>query len=262
MARFLAFFTRERMLGTLVLLMVLLSAVALRHWWGHREASSSSFAPSADELVAVERFEAERRADSLQQQLDYERRRAAWAAEKAARQAARQQREAAYEAQRQLWAQEKAGRAALRAEREAYWDSVRALRPKKLAKGEVVALNSADTLALQRIPGIGPALARTIVAYRERLGGFLRVEQLRDIEHLPADIERWVQLDVTTVRPLYINKATFKELVRHPYLNYEQVKVIVNRRQKYGPLRSWKDLGASTEFSVLDFERLTPYVRF
>lgn len=262
MARFPSSFTRERMLGTLVLLVVLLLAVAFRHWWTHREASSSSALPSADELAAVERFEAERRADSLQRQLDYERQRAVWAMEKADRAAARRHRQAAYEMQRQQWALEKAERAAQRAAREAYWDSLRALRPKKLTAGETIALNAADTLMLQRIPGIGPALARTIVAYRERLGGFLRVEQLREIDILPQGVEQWVRLDATPVRPLHINKATFKELVRHPYLNYEQVKVIVNRRQKYGPLRSWKELGVSPQFSERDFERLSPYVQF
>jgi hypothetical protein len=50
--------------------------------------------------------------------------------------------------------------------------------------------------------------------------------------------------------------------VRHPYLSYEQVKVITTHIRKYGQLRSWKDLQLYPEFTLQDFERLTPYFVF
>ena len=39
-------------------------------------------------------------------------------------------------------------------------------------------LNSASAAELEKLPGVGPSLAREIVAYRERYGRFRRVEHL------------------------------------------------------------------------------------
>lgn len=100
--------------------------------------------------------------------------------------------------------------------------------------------------------------------YREKLGGFVSVRQLDEIEDMPAGLSRWFDEDLheTKVRKLPINKATFKELVRHPYLGYERTKIIVKHIRQYGPIRSWKDLRLYKEFGERDIERLTPYVVF
>ena len=142
-------------------------------------------------------------------------------------------------------------------------DSLHHLRPEKFTQLTVLDLNTVDTLTLRKIPGIGVGYSRSIVSYRERLGGFVSVAQLKDIEGLPARIEEWFSIEEqVAVRTISINKSDFKTLVRHPYLSYEQVKVITTHIRKYGPLRSWKDLQLYPEFTPKDFERLTPYFVF
>lgn len=42
----------------------------------------------------------------------------------------------------------------------------------KYLPGTIISLNSADTTELKKIPGIGSSIARMMVNYRERLGGF------------------------------------------------------------------------------------------
>lgn len=136
-------------------------------------------------------------------------------------------------------------------------------KQEKLTEGKTLLLSTADTSELKQVPGIGSYYAHKIVAYRERLGGFVSTSQLADIEGLPAGVSRWFQLGPTDdVKRLRINHATFKELVRHPYLSYEQTKVIVNHVRQYGPIHSWRDLRLYKEFTERDFERLTPYIRF
>ncbi len=142
-------------------------------------------------------------------------------------------------------------------------DSLRQLRPEKFAELTVLDLNTVDTLTLRKIPGIGVGYSRSIVSYRQRLGGFVSVAQLKEIEGLPDRIEEWFTVDENAeVNRISINKSDFKTLLRHPYLSYEQVKVITTHIRKYGPLRSWKDLQLYKEFTSRDFERLTPYFMF
>jgi len=42
----------------------------------------------------------------------------------------------------------------------------------------VLNLNTATVEQLQRLPGIGPTLAKRIVDFREKKGGFKRIEEL------------------------------------------------------------------------------------
>ena len=45
----------------------------------------------------------------------------------------------------------------------------------------LIDINTADSLLLQTLPGIGPELADRIVAYREQVGSFVAVEQIKDV---------------------------------------------------------------------------------
>lgn len=142
-------------------------------------------------------------------------------------------------------------------------DSIRRTYPKKYEKGTTLSLNEADTVALKGIPGIGSYYASKICRYRERLGGFIKIEQLKEIEGLPENIEEWFTIaEHPQIKQIKINKTDFKGLVRHPYLNYEQVKVICNYIRKYGKLNKWEELSNNEHFTADDFERLTPYFTF
>ncbi|MHC0429878.1 helix-hairpin-helix domain-containing protein [Streptomyces sp. O3] len=63
--------------------------------------------------------------------------------------------------------------------------------------GGVVSLNSAAEGQLRTLPGIGPVLARKIIAYRTEHGGFRSVEQLREVSGIGdrrfADLRDLVQ---------------------------------------------------------------------
>lgn len=51
----------------------------------------------------------------------------------------------------------------------------------ELLPGELVDINSADELELQKLPGIGPVLAAAIVAYRQENGQFQRLEDIMEV---------------------------------------------------------------------------------
>jgi comEA protein len=53
--------------------------------------------------------------------------------------------------------------------------------PSKAAKGSVLNINTATAADLEDLPGIGPATAARIVEYRQKNGGFKKVEDLMNI---------------------------------------------------------------------------------
>lgn len=227
---------------------------------------------SQEERDAVARFEADRLGDSARHQAYWDSLHAVWADQKAARQSARAARERAYAdsqrvwaARREQWAREKSERQAAAAARQAHYDSLRATFPKKLPRGSTIDANSADTNLLKQIPGIGSFSARKIVSYREALGGFIRSNQLDEIDGLPGGISAWFKVSTGaegSVHRLNVNHADFKTLVRHPYLSYDQVKAIMDLRRRKGRIRSWDDLKSNPLFVEADFNRLQPYFTF
>ncbi|MGI6243257.1 MAG: helix-hairpin-helix domain-containing protein [Prevotella sp.] len=133
--------------------------------------------------------------------------------------------------------------------------------PVKLKPTERIDLNTSDTSALKRVPGIGGYYASRIVNYRQRLGGFYSREQLREIEDFPEKAISFFNVS-NNIRKINVNRLKLGELKRHPYINYYQAKAILDYRRLRGPLKSLNDLRLLKDFTAGDIERLTPYVEF
>ena len=134
--------------------------------------------------------------------------------------------------------------------------------PLKIKPGEHIALNSADTSLLKRVPGIGSGFARAIVRYRERLGGFYKVEQLLEIDNFPQSALPYFTADASHCRKLNVNKLTLAKLRRHPYIGFYQAKTIVDHRRLHGPIHSLDELSLYKDFPPETIEKLRNYVEF
>ncbi len=110
----------------------------------------------------------------------------------------------------------------------------------------IVDLNTVDSTTLVELPQIGPYTAVRIIEFREKLGGFIDKDQLRGVKGMDdarfAAIQPYINLGAVEIRKVDVNRADFKTLVHHPYLNYEQVKRIVNQREKRGMIKNWAQL--------------------
>lgn len=137
-----------------------------------------------------------------------------------------------------------------------------ARRTFKLRHGETVPLNTADTAALQRVPGIGGYLARRIVERRSMLGGFSSTAQLMEIDRFPASAQSYFTVDRTAVRRLDVNRLTLSQLRSHPYINFYQARAIADYRRLYGRIETLETLRRLKEFSESDIVRLAPYLSF
>ena len=134
--------------------------------------------------------------------------------------------------------------------------------PLKIKPGEHIALNSADTALLKRVPGIGSGFAGAIVRYRERLGGFYKVGQLLEIDNFPESALPYFTADASRCRRLNINKLTLNQLRRHPYISFYQAKTIVDHRRLHGPIKSLDELRLYKDFTPEVIEKLRNYVEF
>ena len=127
----------------------------------------------------------------------------------------------------------------------------------------VLDINVADSLALVELPQIGEIMASRIQRYRNRLGGFVAVEQLYEIKGMDSarfnTIKPYIILENNEITKINVNQDEFKTLLRHPYLEYEQVKAIVNHRERKGLIKNWEQLkGIAGEVNPL-LERYVVY---
>lgn len=132
----------------------------------------------------------------------------------------------------------------------------------KYPEGTVVDLNKADISVLKRIPGIGSGLARMIVSYRQRLGGFYDVAQLQEIPHIDAGMNRWFTVVPGVLQKIQVNRASLERLKIHPYMNFYKAKAILEYRRKRGKIKSLSQLSMLEEFSEKDLKKLSPYLSF
>ncbi|WP_028902680.1 MULTISPECIES: helix-hairpin-helix domain-containing protein [unclassified Prevotella] len=134
--------------------------------------------------------------------------------------------------------------------------------PKKIKATEHIVLNTADTTTLVTIPGIGPYFARKIVQYGNRLGGYISVDQLDEIEDFPIEAKKYLVINNPTLKKLNVNQLSLNELKRHPYINFYMAKAIVDYRRLHGTIHSLNELHLIKDFTPEVIQRLTPYVAY
>ena len=132
---------------------------------------------------------------------------------------------------------------------------------KKIARIE---LNSASEEELITIPGIGPFFASNITKQRDKLGGFIKYEQLTEVwKFSPEKLEEikpYVNLDVSKIVKLNINTVTVEELKRHPYFSWNVANSIVKMRKQKGSFTSISELKESVLITEELFLKIKPYL--
>lgn len=134
---------------------------------------------------------------------------------------------------------------------------------KTSGKTAVTEINHADSAALITLKGIGPAYAMRIIRYRDKLGGFYKKEQLKEVFGIDEEhyllIDKQVKVNPASIKKLNINKATFDDLRRYPYLSYKQINAIISYRNEHGDYDSFDDL---KDIAILDeatLRKIRPY---
>lgn len=137
---------------------------------------------------------------------------------------------------------------------------------RKVREVLVLDLNACDSLDLQQIRGIGKVRAARIYKYGKRLGGYVNVEQLKEVygidNELFEQIKPHFKVGKTDIRKININSDEIKYLTSHPYIDFQLAKALIRFRKDYG-----KDFQSAEEIRYIHFlseqeaEKLIPYLK-
>ena len=127
-----------------------------------------------------------------------------------------------------------------------------------------VDINSADTSAFIALPGIGSKLAARIVNFRDKLGGFYSIEQVKETFGLPDStfqkIKENLALKGTFIKKININTATTDELKTHPYIKWNIANTIIAYRNEHGVFSTIEDLKKIMIITDDIYKKLAPYL--
>jgi DNA uptake protein ComE-like DNA-binding protein len=75
-------------------------------------------------------------------------------------------------------------------------------------------------------------------------------------------LKKYFTLDVSLIRKININTASYKELVAHPYFDSYLSKLIINYREKNGNITSMDEVQKATNAYQELIEKIKHYIEF
>jgi DNA uptake protein ComE-like DNA-binding protein len=127
-------------------------------------------------------------------------------------------------------------------------------------------INTCDSASLEALPGIGPVLSVRIIKYRNLLGGFAEVQQLKEVYGLPEEtynlVSGRIYADTAVIRKININTADYKQLIRMPYFKKYEVTAILKYRELKGRIGGMDDLIVNNLIAEEKAHKIKPYLEF
>ncbi|SFE65176.1 ComEA family DNA-binding protein [Thermoflexibacter ruber] len=128
-------------------------------------------------------------------------------------------------------------------------------------------INTADTAQLKQIKGIGAVLSERIVKFRDNLGGFYSIEQVKEVYGLKEEVYQELAKYAKTskgfeLKHININTADVNTLKSHPYIGYKNAQIIVNYRQQHGKFANAEDLLKTKSIDEIQLNKLKMYLTF
>lgn len=138
---------------------------------------------------------------------------------------------------------------------------------KSAASGpRLVELNTADSLELLSVRGIGEKSVSAIMAYRELLGGFHSVEQLTEMNVIFEKnyelMQPYIWADSCEIRKIDVNFAPANAVNEHPYMKGKLARRILSKRQLKGGWSTIEDMIEDKTLTSNEAARLAPYLQF
>jgi DNA uptake protein ComE-like DNA-binding protein len=128
-------------------------------------------------------------------------------------------------------------------------------------------INQATQEELIKVNGIGEALSLRILKFKESVGGFVSMEQMKDVWGLSPEVidnlnAHFKIFALPKVKKIDINNASIKELSQFPYFNYQLARQIVTFRSMNGDFKNIDDLTKIKGLSIDKANIIALYLAF
>jgi len=129
---------------------------------------------------------------------------------------------------------------------------------------EMVELNTADSVQLDAIKGLGPYSVKKILQYRKKMGGYLYKEQLTELniikDSLYQQISPYLIADPSLIQKININTADFKTFIAHPYFVPETINAILKYRKQNGDFSDVRHISRIRSLKEETGAKILPYL--
>jgi DNA uptake protein ComE-like DNA-binding protein len=147
-------------------------------------------------------------------------------------------------------------------------DSIEPIKKEKYKstnKLSIIDIGTIDSTGLLVIRGIGPVFASRIVKFREKLGGFYSLEQLKEVWGITDSVYQnllpSISLkDTIPFRYIHLNTDSFAVLASHPYLK-GKIAGLICKFRKHHPFNSIEELKQLPLITDENFRKLAPYIK-
>ena len=136
----------------------------------------------------------------------------------------------------------------------------------KNIKFQPIELNEIDSVQLVKLPKIGPFTTKKILKFRNSLGGFYDIGQLKEVYGMNDSLFNYLVgntfVEPNKIKPIQINNVSYNELKKHPYIDHIIASTIVAYREKHGKYRQLNDLLSIGTISESKLATLRYYFSF
>jgi len=141
------------------------------------------------------------------------------------------------------------------------------LKIESTQKEEIIStidLNTASKEELMTAKGIGNVFSDRIIEHRERIGGFVSIDQLNEVylidEEWLVQYRHQFKANSSKIVKLNLNTIGFKELLKHPYFSYSQTRLIINFREQHGKFTSIEQIKEFNLIKPKHYRKIAPYL--
>jgi len=131
--------------------------------------------------------------------------------------------------------------------------------------GKIKDINGVTAEELSRIKGVSDKLSKRIIAYRNKLQGFYEDDQLFEVYYLDKEIGKRILrsfqvIEKPLIQKIDINSASFKEILKTPYIDYKLTQRICNYRDENIHFNDLEELKKIDSFPIEKFDRIALYL--
>ena len=134
----------------------------------------------------------------------------------------------------------------------------------KIFQAELTEINTADSIDLIQIKGIGSYTAGKILYYRKKWNGFYSLEQLYEIQGLKKEnVDTFIDkltLNTSSIKKIDINTVSHDELKNLYGINWNTVNAILAYRKQHGKYKTTNEIMNTGIIDSITYKKLENYI--